>query len=290
MTNFYIEAGVRKPKKTPQAKSVEAVHRSAFWHMYQSSQALFLTETELRLRLLKKTDNQEWINEAIDRLKIIGDLKSDKTFAQAYIEQSYFGDYGAGRIFEVLTKKHIPKKTIVEELATYQSVHKINELEIVTNYIRGYYSSLATISREKLIQKLTKRGFKHADIISAIKDHDDSQNLKSKLQIKAEKTDLSTEIKKGERSHKGLRAIKYALKAKLVDVSRIDVVANHLANEGQIDFYARCHECLVSYEAKKSLDLENYQDRTKAFSHLNQRGYSSEEIKFAFEEIKQNIT
>ncbi len=288
MSNFFDDDYKPKQRKLPQATSVEGVHRSVTWHMYESDKAFFLTEAEMRVRLERKTDNQEWIDEAIQRLKNIGDLKTDQQFTQQYIEQSYFGDYGAGRVYDVLIKKLIPRQVILEELATYQKEKNIDEREIVTNYAQSYYPSFEKTSKESLVRVLTKRGFKHEDVEHAIKEHHDYSNLKTKMQIKAEKTDVAAEIKKGERKNKGLRAIKAALQAKKVDVSNIEKIADELARNDEIDFYERGKDYLAIYVNKKRLDISDYNDKSKAYGHLNQRGYSSEEIKFAFEELQRS--
>lgn len=103
------------------------------------------------------------------------------------------------------------------------------------------------------------------------------------MQKKAAKTDIGAEIIKGERRFKGLRHISSSLKAKLVDISNIEQIAEQLAKEEQIDFYSRCTEYLGLYSTRKKLQLGVYADRSKAFSHLSQRGYTTEQIQFAIE-------
>lgn len=272
------------------ASTLEQVHKSAKWHMFESSKAFFLTEQEMRVRLERKTDVPEWIEAAITQLKEYNYIKSDQDFADDFIEKAYFGEYGQGHIVKVLMRKHISRRLILERVAFIKSQKNIDESLIVKNYVNTYYPDFNGKSREEVQNRLTKRGFTLTDIKSAIAQHVDHANLLSKMQLKANKVDLASEIIKGERRHKGLRAIKLQLKAKQVDVSNLSIIANELARNDEIDFFAKCLECLVSYIKKKRLDLDAFKDKTRLYAHLSQRGYSSEEIKYGMTQYQCSLS
>lgn len=265
------------------AKNFDTVYRSAKWHVFESNQAFFLTEAELRTRLERKTDVVEWIDQAIDKLKQYNYVKSDTDFADDFIEKAYFGDYGAGYIIQTLQKKGLDRKLITSRIDAFKAERHIDEQEILNNYINSYYQVFGNNTKEKLINRLTKRGFTQAQADNAIKQHPDFPNLKTNIQAKAEKTDIEKELIKMARKGKGLKAIKATLQAKQVDIRGIDQLAEKLTMDETIDFYTSCVEVLN----KKDYDLSDFKQRSKAYAFLAQRGFDSEQIKFALSECEQ---
>ncbi len=273
-----------KPKyQIRKAKDFDTVYRSAKWHVFESNQAFFLTEAELRTRLARKTDVVEWIDQAIEKLKQYNYVKSDTDFADDFIEKAYFGDYGSGYIQQTLQKKGLDRKVIASRINAFKAERHIDELEILINYVNSYYQAFGNNTKEKLVTRLTKRGFTQSQADLAIKQHADYSNLKTNIQLKAEKTDVEKELIKMARKGKGLKAIKATLQAKQVDTSGINELAEKLAMEETIDFYTSCLEALQ----KKDYDLSDFKQRSKAYAFLAQRGFDSEQIKFAISECEQ---
>ena len=271
-----------KKKEVRKARNYESVLRSAKWHLFESSQAFFLTENELRQRLEKKTDVQEWIDKCIAEMKEYNYIKSDVVFCDDYIERAFFGDYGSNYIKNTLVKKGLSSELVDTRLTAFILGRGINENEILSNYINSYYLTFENTTKEKLVRVLSKRGFNHQQVSEAIRQHQDYRNLKTKMQLKAEKTDLETALLKLARKGKGLQLIKMELKSKLVDVSGIDEIVYRLVDNGELDFYDSCLSMLV----KKSYDLADFKERSKAYGYLSQKGFSSEEIKYAIEQAR----
>jgi len=153
---------------------------------------------------------------------------------------------------------------------------------ILIDRINHYYSGF-TMSREKLVATLQKRGFSYQQVKVAIDQHPQAHELKTNIQIKAEKADLEKEVLKYARKGKGLTAIQQELKQRQIDTSELSALIVRLINEEQLDFYSSCLEQLQ----KKSYDLNDHKERSKAYAMLCRKGFSSDEIKFALSEGKE---
>lgn len=265
--------------KIRQAKTFDNVINSALWHLAQKD----LTESQLRVRLGNKTTNTEWVDKAIGRMFELGYLKTDIEFAELFVQRCFFGDYGSSYIESKLKKYGLDEKIINRALKTVMVERAIDEQRILNDYVLSYYT-VFNESRERLYDKLRKRGFTLAQVKSAVALHPDSPNLKTQLELKAEKVDLAKEVLKYARRGKGLNAIRSELIKRRVDVISLNDCVRNLINEGRLDFYSNCLEQLK----KKSYNLNDYKDRTKAYGMLSRKGYSSDEIKFALEEFSQN--
>ena len=114
------------------------------------------------------------------------------------------------------------KKKGLKESEIYDAIHKvkadknIDEQGLLNERINSYYTEF-NISREKLVATLQKRGFSYQQVKIAIDQHPSSSNLKTNIQIKAEKADLEKEVLKYARKGKGLTAIKQELKQRQID-------------------------------------------------------------------------
>ncbi|CAK2036511.1 regulatory protein [Vibrio crassostreae] len=257
------------------ATRIESVMNSAMWHLTQRD----MTESELISKLKVKTDNQDWINETLSNLKGYGYLKSDQDFAEQFAEQAFFGEFGSRYIIEKLKKKGLTDSVISDAIHKVSADKNIDEQMILIDRINHYYSGF-TMSREKLVATLQKRGFSYQQVKIAIDQHPQAHELKSNIQIKAEKADLEKEVLKYARKGKGLTAIQQELKQRQIDTTELSSLIDRLINEEQLDFYASCLEQLQ----KKSYDLKDHKERSKAYAMLTRKGFSSDEIKFALSE------
>lgn len=260
------------------ARRIESVMNSAMWHLTQRD----MTESELTAKLKVKTDNQDWIDETLRNLKGYGYLKSDQDFAEQFVEQAFFGEFGSRYIIEKLKKKGLTDSVISDAIHKVSADKNIDEQVLLIDRINHYYSGF-TMSREKLVATLQKRGFSYQQIKVAIDQHPQAHELKSNLQIKAEKADLEKEVLKYARKGKGLTAIQQELKQRQIDTSELSALIDRLINEEQLDFYSSCLEQLQ----KKSYDLNDHKERSKAYAMLCRKGFSSDEIKFALSEGKE---
>ncbi|QFT11590.1 recombination regulator RecX (plasmid) [Vibrio sp. THAF190c] len=250
---------------------------SAMWHLTQRD----MTEHELVSKLKVKTDNQEWIDEVLQRLRDFGYLKSNQDFAEQFVEQSFFGEFGSAYIVEKLKKKGLKDSDIYDAIHKVKSDKNIDEQSLLNDRVNNYYNDF-NMSREKLVSTLQKRGFSYQQVKIAIDQHPSSSNLKTNIQIKAEKADLEKEVLKYARKGKGLTAIKQELKQRQIDTSGITELVDRLINEEQLDFYSSCLEQLQ----KKSYDVSDHKERAKAYAMLTRKGFSSDEIKFALAEVE----
>ncbi|WP_286299617.1 regulatory protein RecX [Vibrio apostichopi] len=257
------------------ATRIESVMNSAMWHLTQRD----MTESELIAKLKVKTDNQEWIDETLGSLKGFGYLKSDQVFAEQFVEQAFSGEFGSRYIVEKLKKKGLTDSVISDAIHKVSFGKSIDEQTILIDRINHYYTSF-TMSREKLVATLQKRGFSYQQVKVAIDQHPQAHELKSNIQIKAEKADLEKEVLKYARKGKGLTAIQQELRQRQIDTSELSSLIDRLINEEQLDFYSSCLEQLQ----KKSYDLKDHKERSKAYAMLSRKGFSSDEIKFALSE------
>ncbi|TCN85720.1 regulatory protein [Vibrio crassostreae] len=257
------------------ATRIESVMNSAMWHLTQRD----MTESELIAKLKVKTDNQDWINETLSNLKGYGYLKSDQDFAEQFAEQTFFGEFGSRYIVEKLKKKGLSDSIIADAIHKVSAEKNIDEQTILIERINNYYTSF-TMSREKLVASLQKRGFSYQQVKVAIDQHPQAHELKSNIQIKADKADLEKEVLKYARKGKGLTAIQQELRQRQIDTTELSSLIDRLINEEQLDFYSSCLEQLQ----KKSYDLNDHKERSKAYAMLSRKGFSSDEIKFALSE------
>ncbi|PMG98185.1 RecX family transcriptional regulator [Vibrio lentus] len=257
------------------ATRIESVMNSAMWHLTQRD----MTESELIAKLKVKTDNQEWIDETLVTLKGFGYLKSDQVFAEQFVEQAFSGEFGSRYIVEKLKKKGLTDSVISDAIHKVSFEKSIDEQTILIDRINHYYTSF-TMSREKLVATLQKRGFSYQQVKVAIDQHSQAHELKSNIQIKAEKADLEKEVLKYARKGKGLTAIQQELRQRKIDTTELPQLVDRLINEEQLDFYSSCLEQLQ----KKSYDLKDHKERSKAYAMLSRKGFSSDEIKFALSE------
>lgn len=266
----------RNPIK--KATRIESVMNSALWHLGRQD----MTESEVLSKLRVKTDNEEWITDTINKLKDFGYLKSDQVFAEQFSERAFMGEYGSSYILKKLKQKGISEALILECIDKVKNDKNIDEQTILIDRVNHYYQSF-TMSKEKLYSTLQNRGFSYAQVREAVNQHVNVGQLQSKLEIKAEKADLEKEVLKLARKGKGLIVIRQELRQRKIDISDLDAVLNRLMESEQIDFFQQCLEQLE----KKSYDVSNRNERSKAYGMLSRKGFSSEEIQYALSEASE---
>ncbi len=264
--------------RVKKATRLESVMNSAMWHLTQRD----MTESELLVKLRVKTDNEEWITETLSNLRGYGYLKSDQDFAEQFTEQAYAGEFGSKYIVEKLKKKGLQDSIIHDAIEKVKQAKNIDEQAMLIERVNNYYQTF-TMSKEKVVAALQKRGFTYQQIKEALAQHENVSELKSNLEIKVEKADLEKEVLKYARKGKGLTVIRQELRMRKIDIADLETVVEKAINEDMIDFYSSCLEQLQ----KKNYDLTTHKERSKAYAMLTRKGFSSEEVKFAIAEAQE---
>lgn len=259
----------RPPLK--QAKTIDNVFNSAYWHLNQQD----FTIGEIRTKLTRKTENIEWIETVLAHLIEHKYLKSDLEFAIRFCESAFSNDTGVGAIERKLKKRGIASIDIETALEQVIDEAEIDFNEMASNKLQSRFMSFDGISREKVYAQMNTRGFSRAQIDYALSQHPEQNSLRSKMAIKADKAELSTEIIKLYRKGKGQTLIRNELKQRLIDVSEFEETLYQLELAGDIDFYQSCKEQL----AKKRYDLTDFKEKSKAYAYLSRKGFTSDEIK-----------
>ncbi|WP_051201785.1 RecX family transcriptional regulator [Ferrimonas senticii] len=272
-------SGRAKPSGPRQAKSVDNVINSAIFQLSQRDHTI----SELRSKLGRKTDNPEWIEQALTRCLELGYLRSDEQFARYFCEQAYSNLRGAAYIRKTLAKKGIDAAVIERSIITASSEMGIDEAVMVAQLL-AEYPTLETISKEALTNQFYRRGFSAAQLNQTLAEHPERQLLKSKAQLKGAKASLERELLKLVRKHKGLAVIRQELRAKHIDIDGLEALVDKLSRSGDIDLFESAKTCLE----RKRMALDSHQDRSKAYGYLMRRGFNSEQVKYAIEELSQS--
>jgi regulatory protein len=254
-----------------QAKSIENVFNSAYWHLSQQD----FTIVEIRLKLERKTDNIEWIETVLAQLIDNRYLKSDLEFALHYCEAAFNSEIGKTAIPRKLSKRGISLSDIETALEQVIEQRDINFNDMATSQLLNRYVSFDGVSKEKVYSQMTNRGFSRSEIDQALLQHPEHDSLQTKIEIKAEKADLSIEIMKLYRKGKGQTLILRELKQRLINVTEFEETLYRLSLAGDTDFYQSCRDQL----ARKKYDLSDYKEKSKAYAYLSRKGFTSDEIK-----------
>ena len=254
-----------------QAKSIDNVFNSAYWHLGQQD----FTIAEIRIKLERKTENIKWIEEVIAHLIEHGFLKSDFEFTIRYCESAFSNEMGQNAIQRKLKMRGISSSDIARAIEQVIEQQNIDFYEMASSRLQSCFITFDGISKEKMYAQMTTRGFTRPQIDQALSQHPAQDSLRSKMAIKAEKADLATEIIKLYRKGKGPTLILNELKRCLIDVSEFEETLYQLELAGDIDFYQSCKDQL----AKKSYDLSDYKEKSKAYTYLARKGFTSDQIK-----------
>ncbi|HIF9080913.1 TPA: RecX family transcriptional regulator [Photobacterium damselae] len=261
-------------KKIQPAKTLQNVINSAIYHLNLRDHSI----SELKTKLEAKTDNQEWVDTVIAQMKGYGYLKEDLPFAIHFCETSYANEYGKRYMIEKLKQKGISEADITEALERVSHQQQRSEYDLVVERL-SRIEDFSHTTKEKVFNTLLKRGFSLNDITHAIAEHPAGNTLLEKAVIKGQNANLRNEIIKLAKKLKGAALIRRELSMKHIDVSEFDQIIDELTQSGEIDFYANC----ITLLAKKRYDLTDYKEKNKAYAYLSSHGFSSDEIKCAFE-------
>lgn len=259
----------RPPLK--QAKSIDNVFNSAYWHLSQQD----FTISEIRLKLARKTDNEQWIEKVLTQLIDNGYLKNDLEFSIRFCESAFNSEIGKAAILRKLRMRGVSSSDIDTALEQVIEQNSINFYEMASNRLLSRYATFDNISKEKVYSQMTTRGFSREQIDHALLQHPAQDSLRCKMAIKADKANLTNEIMKLYRKGKGQTVILRELKQNLIDITEFEETLYQLELAGDVDFYQSCHDQL----AKKNFDLSDYKDKSKAYAYLSRKGFTSDEIK-----------
>ncbi|GIU11858.1 hypothetical protein TUM4261_24240 [Shewanella sp. c952] len=256
-----------------QAKSIDNVYNSAYWHLSQQD----FTINEIRSKLERKTDKQEWIETVLAKLIESGYLKSDANFAVRYCEMAFGNEIGSGAIKRKLQLRGLSATDVDTAIEQVIEARQIDSYEMATSRLLSRFEHFNNTNKEKVYSQMTTKGFSRAEIDYALSQHPQRETLRSKLAVKADKINLNSEILKLFNKGKGETLILQELKQRLIDVSEFEEIVYQLGLSGDVDFYKSCKTEL----AKKRYDLSDYKDKSKAYAYLSRKGFSSDEIKEA---------
>jgi len=260
-------------KKIAQAKSIEQVYNSAYWHLAQQDKTLH----EMQMKLARKTENQVWIDTVLSELCAKKYIKSDIDFAIHFAEFSFNNSLGINAIKYKLNRRGIDERDIDTAISHVMHEHNIDLNTLASDRLNRSFSSLANTTKEKVYSQMTAKGFTTSEIEYAITCHPERKQLKTQLEVKAAKADIHHEICKLYRKGKGKLLIKNELRAKLISLDNFDSAIESLELDGEIDFYQSCR---AEFE-KKRFDISNYTGKSKAYAYLTRKGFDSDEIKEA---------
>ncbi len=262
-------------QRTPlrQAKTIDNVFNSAYWHLGQQD----FTINEIRTKLERKTENQEWIDIVLAKLIENGYLKNNFDFAVRYCELAFSNQLGSGAIKRKLQLRGITAAEIDTALEQVMDEQNVDAYAMATSRLLSKFEHFHGTNKEKVYSQMTTKGFSRAEIDHALSQHPERDTLRSKLAVKADKVDLTTEIIKLFNKGKGETLILQKLKQRLIDVTDFEETLYQLTLTEDVDFYQSCKNEL----AKKRYDLSDYKEKSKAYAYLSRKGFGSDEIKEA---------
>ncbi|AQS35700.1 hypothetical protein Sps_00496 [Shewanella psychrophila] len=256
-----------------QAKTIDNVFNSAYWHLGQQD----FTINEIRTKLERKTENQDWIETVLAKLIENGYLKNDYDFAVRYCEVAFSNELGTGAIKRKLRLRGVPVTEIDAAIEQVMDEQKVDAFAMATSRLLNKFDNFYGTNKEKVYAQMTTKGFSRVEIDHALSQHPERETLRSKLAVKADKIDLQTEIIKLFNKGKGETLILQELKQRLIDVTNFEDTLYQLTLTDDVDFYQSCKNEL----AKKRYDLSDYKEKSKAYAYLSRKGFGSDEIKEA---------
>lgn len=184
------------------AKDIEGVRRSAFWHLGRRDHS----ETELREKLARKTDNQQWIDAVICECVEYNYL-NDARFVENFIRYSQNKGFGINRIKRDLQRKGI----VANEIDNAFESHQSNYVDSAVTLLAAKYTKRLGnhCSKQKAMAFLQAKGHCFDDIFTAIDRHneeypiDDCDYLSEAQVLLARK--FKTEISEKKMHDKALR-------------------------------------------------------------------------------------
>ncbi len=149
------------------AKNIDSVRSSAFWHLGRRDHS----ENELREKLARKTDNQQWIDAVIAECFEYNYL-NDARFAKSFIRSSQNKGYGINRIKRDLQRKGIATDLLLTVCSDDQFDYIASATELLD---KKYNKPLANqSSKQKAMAFLQGKGHGFDDIFKAIELHNEA--------------------------------------------------------------------------------------------------------------------
>lgn len=256
-----------------QAKTIDNVFNSAYWHLAQQD----FTINEIRAKLERKTGNIEWIDIVLAKLIENGYLKNDYDFSVRYCEVAFKNELGQAAIKRKLQLRGVAITEIDTAIEQVMHEQQVDQFEMATSRLLIKFDNFNGTNKEKVYTQMTTKGFSRVEIDHALSQHPKRETLRSKLAVKADKVDLTTEIIKLFNKGKGETLILQELKQRLIDVDDFEDTVYQLTQTDDIDFYLSCKNEL----AKKRYNISDYKDKSKAYAYLSRKGFSSDEIREA---------
>lgn len=150
-------------KPIKQASDIEGVKRSALWHLSRRDH----TEYELRLKLARKTDQQDWIEMVIQDCLEYHQL-DDHRFIKNYIHSAQNKRLGLHRITQGLKQKGIDIKTAKLELNKEFNYQQQALVLLSQKYKKPLFNSYL---KQKAMLFLQSKGYCFDDIFVVIEQH-----------------------------------------------------------------------------------------------------------------------
>lgn len=148
------------------ANDINAVKRSAFWHLGRHDHS----EQELRIKLSRKTDNQQWIDAVIDECYEYRYL-DDQRFTETFIRSAQQKGYGIKRI-----QRDLQLKGISQQLAQTQfQQSEFDYINSATQLLQKRYHERIENAylKQKVMAFLQNKGHDFEHIFSAIALHNE---------------------------------------------------------------------------------------------------------------------
>jgi len=148
------------------ATDSEGVKRSAFWHLGRRDHS----EHELRAKLSRKTDNQQWIDEVIDACYEYRYLDDDR-FTETFIRSAQNKGHGINRIQRDLQHKGISHLLS----AKFLQQSNFDYINSATQLLQKRYRERIENAhlKQKVMAFLQNKGHTFEHIFSAIESHNE---------------------------------------------------------------------------------------------------------------------
>lgn len=154
-----------KPIKT--ATDIDGVKRSAFWHLGRRDHS----EHELRIKLERKTDNQQWIDTVIIECYTYRYL-DDARFTETFIRTSQNKGYGVNRIQRDLQLKGISRQLTAQYLEQSEFDYIDSAVQLLN---KRYQERIENAHlKQKVMAYLQNKGHTFEHIFCAINCHNEA--------------------------------------------------------------------------------------------------------------------
>ncbi|WP_354624443.1 regulatory protein RecX [Psychromonas sp. MME2] len=158
------------------AKDIEGVRRSALWHLSRRDHS----EMELRQKLARKSDNQQWVDDVISECFHYGYL-DDNRFVNNFIRACQQKGFAKNRIIQALQRKGIESDLIASTLLD-------NQFEYITSAIHSLnikfpHHIASPHLKQKAMAFLQTKGHSFDDIQRAIEQHNGAYPMDEVLTI-----------------------------------------------------------------------------------------------------------